>query len=98
MASRVSRRMRSPDSEQIVFEQKLDRAEQFYQQHLKAKLERKFRGQAVAIDPETHEYFVARDKLEAHKLAREKYPGKSLYLRGIGYVARIGPRGIKLGR
>lgn len=79
-------------------EQKLVRAEEFYQRHLKAKLEKRHRGKSVAIDPDTHEYFVALDGVEAHTIAREKFPGKVLYLRGIGYVTRIRPYGPKRGR
>lgn len=95
MATGLSRVRRSRATAQETLEQKLDRAEEFYRRQLKAKLEKRHRGQTVAIDPDTHDYFVARDDVEAHKIGPEKFPGKTLYLRGIGYVTRIGVRGLK---
>ena len=98
MATGLSRTRRSRAIAKETLEQKLDRAEEFYQRHLKAKLEKRYRGQTVAIDPDSHEYFVVRDGVDAHKIGHEKFPGKSLYLRGIGYVTRIRPHGPKRGR
>ena len=94
MATGLTRVRKSRAISEETLEQKLDRAEEFYQRHLKAKLEKRYRGQSVAIDPDTHEYFIARDDLEAHKIGPKKFPGKTLYLRGIGYVTRIGVRGL----
>jgi hypothetical protein len=91
----TSRRRAVKRTSRQAEQRKLNQAEEFYQRRLKAKLERTHRGQVVAIDPDTHEYFVARDGVAALKLIYQKYPGKSLYLRGIGYLTRIGPRGIK---
>jgi hypothetical protein len=95
MATASTSRRRVKRTSREAEERKLDQAEAFYQRRLKAKLERTHRGQVVAINPDTHEYFVARDAVAALKLIHEKHPGKSLYLRGIGYLTRIGPRGIK---
>ncbi len=98
MATGLSRVRRSRATAQETLEQKLDRAEEFYQRHLKAKLEKRHCGQAVAIDPDTHEYIVVPNKVYGHRIAQKKFPDKILYLRGIGYVTRTGPRGPKRGR
>ena len=41
----------------------------------------------VAIEPESGEYFVAPDSLEAAKKARKKFPRKTFFGAHIGYLA-----------
>ncbi len=53
---------------------------------LKEKLEREHRGEFVAIEVESGDYFLGKTFQEADKKAREKYP-KSVF-----YVVRIGRR------
>ena len=98
MAIGLSRQRKRRAMTQETLDGKLDRAEEFYQHRLKAKLEKQYVGQTVAIDPDSHEYFIARDDVEAHKIGLARFPDKSLYLRGIGYLTRIGPRGPRRGK
>jgi hypothetical protein len=59
--------------------------EEIYQYKLKKKLEPKFMGSFVVIDPETEDYFIASDPMEANKKALKKHPNKIFYLKKIGF-------------
>ncbi len=43
------------------------------------------RGKIAAIDPDTGEWFLGKDLLEALKKGRVKYPGHIFYTVRIGY-------------
>jgi hypothetical protein len=45
----------------------------------------KYRGQFVAIEVDSGEYFIAETGIEATRKAQAKYPGKIFFLGRIGY-------------
>ena len=63
----------------------IQHAKKMYEQ-LKNKLKGK-EGKIVAIDPESGEYFVGNDILEASDKGRKKYPGKEFFFQRIGAKA-----------
>jgi len=45
------------------------------------------KGELIAIEVDTRDYFVGKDPIEADEKAREKYPDAAFYLARIGYRA-----------
>lgn len=54
---------------------------------LSQKLVEQYRGQFVAIDADSGDYFLGTTDVEATRKARETYPGKVFYLGRLGYEA-----------
>jgi hypothetical protein len=52
---------------------------------IKDKLEPEHKGEIVAIEVETGDYFLGRRVIEATDKAREKYPDKVFYVARIGF-------------
>ena len=52
---------------------------------IKDKLEPTHKGEFVAIEVDTGDYFVGKDPIEADRKAREKYPDAVFFLARIGY-------------
>ena len=64
----------------------VDRGKGIYEK-IKDKLEPAHKGEFVAIEVDTGDYFVGKDLIEADRKAREKYPDAVFYLARIGYRA-----------
>lgn len=54
-------------------------------QTLKAQLEAEHRGEIVAIEPESGDYFLGKDVVEATEAGRAIHPGKLFYYVRIGF-------------
>jgi hypothetical protein len=62
------------------------RAEQLYEQRLKAQLEAAHRDEFVVIDPDTGDFFLGHTLTEAAQAFRKARPG------GRGFIMRVGHR------
>ncbi len=63
------------------------RGREYYEQHLKDRLEKEYRGKIIAIDVDSGDYFFGETVSEAVSEGRQKYPGKVFYAVRIGYKA-----------
>ena len=54
---------------------------------IKDRLEPAHKGEIVAIEVKTGDYFLGKDVVEADEKAREKYPDEVFYFNKIGYRA-----------
>ena len=54
---------------------------------IKDRLEPEHKGEIVAIEIKTGDYFLGKDLVEADEKAREKYPDAVFFLARIGYRA-----------
>lgn len=61
------------------------KGQRIYQDKLKATLERDHKGEIVAIDVDTGDYFLGKTVLEAAERGHEKYPGKVFHAIRVGY-------------
>lgn len=52
---------------------------------LQSSLETQHRGEFIAIEPESGEYFLGKRAVEALNKARQKYPHRVFYLARIGF-------------
>jgi len=76
------------DQEEIA-----ENGKRIYTERLKAKLEPDYKGEIVAINTETGDYFLGETLLEAVRRGREKFPDTVFYSVRIGYPAFVKFRG-----
>ena len=77
------------DSESIV-----KRGREIYERDLRTRLEADHRGRFAAIDPDTSDFAVADDELDAVRSLRQRHPSVEPYIVRIGSPAayRLGGR------
>lgn len=61
-----------------------ERADAIYQK-IRQELEPKYKGKIVAIEPESGDYFLGADELEAFEKGRVQHPGKPFHFIRVGY-------------
>ena len=66
-----------------------DRAKQYYNEHLKSKLEISHLNAFVAIEPDSGRYFFGKTLTEAAENARTVFPERQTYVLHIGHQAAI---------
>ncbi len=67
------------DKDEIV-----EKGQRIYEK-IKDKLEPEHKGEIVAIEVETGDYFLGKSVIEATDKAREKYPDKVFYTARVGF-------------
>lgn len=65
----------------------VEQGEEIYQKQLKDKLEPDYRGQIVAIEVDSGDYFLGRNVIEATDKAKAKHPDKYFYVVKVGFRA-----------
>jgi hypothetical protein len=65
------------------------KARTIYSQRLKQTLEACCRGQFVAIEVDSGDYFLGSTPLEAIKNGKAKYPEKAFHVMKVGYKAAV---------
>ena len=58
---------------------------EFYEKHLKSKLEPEHNGEFIAIEPYVGKYFIDKDEMQVILKARQEMPNKIFYLGRVGY-------------
>ena len=56
-------------------------------QRLRSRLERRYKGQILAIEVESGEYLLGKDELQVALRAVKKFPGKKFSFFRVGYAA-----------
>jgi len=72
------------------------KARGIYNQQLKGTLEVCCRGQFVAIEVDSGDYFLGATPLEAVKSGKAKYPEKVFHVMKVGYKAAVLLKGRRL--
>jgi hypothetical protein len=73
----------APEASLVDLRECSRRADTLYEE-MRGRLEREHPGEIVAIEPDSGEYFVGKDRREVEKKARAKYPDKIFFRRRIG--------------
>lgn len=63
------------------------RGKEIYQQKLKTMLEKDHKGEIVAIEVESEDYFLGKTVIEATDKGKKKHPEKGFYFIRIGHKA-----------
>lgn len=66
-------------------EERVKQANRIYEQFLKEKLEKRYRGKIVAIEVESGDYFLGDSEVEAYEKGRKKHPGKTFVYKRVGH-------------
>lgn len=67
----------------------ISRGRRLYETKLKALLEPKHKGEYVAIEPDSGDYYLGHTMSEAYERAVAEHPDKQFYLARVGYRAAI---------
>jgi hypothetical protein len=73
-----------PESHELI-----ERAELYYEERLRAKLEATHLHAFVAIEPDSGDYFIGRTLSEAAAAARAAYPDRRAHIVRVGHLAAI---------
>ncbi len=63
--------------------EKLKKAEMVFEK-IYRKLSKEYKGKIVAIDPESGDYFIGDNTLEAYEKGIKKYPEKEFFFKRVG--------------
>ncbi|MDX1927928.1 MAG: hypothetical protein SFV81_15495 [Pirellulaceae bacterium] len=66
-----------------------DRAKALFEGEIREKLEVEHHGKYVAIEPDSHDYFVAATFSEAVRASRNVHPEKLAFVMRVGHLAAI---------
>ncbi len=73
------------------------KARKIYHERLKDNLEAKSRGQFVAIEADSGDYFLGSTPLEAVDNGKRRYPKKIFHVMKVGYKAAFMLKGVSNG-
>jgi len=65
------------------------RAEEYYERHLRAKLEPEHKGHYLVLEVESGDYEVDADEMAAIDRARARHPDRLFYILRVGYPASV---------
>ena len=66
-----------------------ERSEQLYNEKLKGLLEPGHRGQFIAIEPESGDYYLGRSMIEVFQAAHKAHPERPAFVMRIGFPAAV---------
>lgn len=67
--------------------ERIKRANQIYETQLREKLEKDYKGEIVAIEIESGDFFLGKNEIKAYEKAVNEYPDKTFVYKRIGYKA-----------
>ena len=73
----------------MSLKERIKKADQIYQIQLKEKLEKDHRGEIVAIEIASGDFFLGKNEIDAYEEAVKKYPDKTFVYKRIGYQEKI---------
>ncbi len=71
----------------MLLNERRKRANQIYEIQLKEKLERDHKGEIVAIEITSGDFFLGRNEIEAYEKGIKKHPNKTFVYKRVGYKA-----------
>ena len=68
-------------------EERIAKANEIYERRLRQALEREHRGEIVAIEIASGDFFLGKNEIEAYEKGIGKYPGKTFVYKRVGHRA-----------
>ncbi len=68
----------------VMADDLLERGMGIYEERLKSLLEPEHKGEMLAVEVESGDYFLGRTATEAYKKAKEEYPGREFAFLRVG--------------
>ncbi len=71
----------------MSLKERIKKANQLYESQLKEKMERDHKGEIVAIEIASGDFFLGKNEIEAYEKGIKKYPDKTFVYKRVGYKA-----------
>ncbi|MEW6680156.1 MAG: hypothetical protein AB1297_03905 [bacterium] len=71
----------------MSLKERIKKANQLYESQLREKIEKDHRGEIVAIEIVSGDFFLGRNEIEAYEKGIKKYPDKTFVYKRVGYKA-----------
>ncbi|MBU1262938.1 hypothetical protein KKG61_05690 [bacterium] len=71
----------------MSLKERIKRANLIYERQLREKLERDHKGEFIAIEINSGDFFLGKNEIEAYEKGIEKYPTKTFVYKRVGYKA-----------
>jgi len=71
----------------MSLKERIKRADLIYERQLREKLERDHKGEVIAIEISSGDFFLGKNEIEAYEKGIEKYPAKTFVYKRVGYKA-----------
>lgn len=69
--------------------QLVKKGKQLYETKLRRLLEPEHKGEYIAVEPESGDYYLGRTMSETYEKAAEEHPDKKFFLARVGYKAAL---------
>lgn len=69
----------------MQIQERIERANDIYIKHIKEKLEDAHKGEIVAIEVNSGDYFLGKNEIDAYEKGIKKYPHKTFVYKRIGH-------------
>ena len=71
----------------MSLKERIKKANQLYESQLREKIESNHKGEIVAIEVDSGDFFLGRNEIEAYEKGIKKYPDKTFVYKRVGYKA-----------
>ncbi len=71
----------------MALKERIKKANLIYEKRLKEKLEKEHKGEIVAIEINSGDFFLGNNEISAYEKAIKKHPNKTFVYKRIGYKA-----------
>jgi len=71
----------------MSLKERIKKANQLYESNLRKKIERNHKGEIVAIDIDSGDFFLGKNEIEAYEKGIKKYPDRTFVYKRVGYKA-----------
>ncbi|MFH1563164.1 MAG: hypothetical protein ABIF11_07100 [Nitrospirota bacterium] len=69
----------------MLLKDRIEKANLIYESQIRKKLEREHKGEIVAVEITSGDFFLGRNEIEAYEKGIEKYPDKTFVYKRVGY-------------
>lgn len=69
----------------MQIQERIEQANEIYKKHIKEKLENVHKGDIVAIEVTSGDFFVGKNEIDAYEKGIKKYPRKTFVYKRIGH-------------
>ncbi|MBN1901831.1 hypothetical protein JW926_10965 [Candidatus Sumerlaeota bacterium] len=69
----------------MSLKERIKKASNIYETRLREKIEKHHKGEIVAIEIDSGDYFLGRNEIEAYEKGIKKHPDKTFVYKRVGY-------------
>lgn len=69
----------------MSLKERIEKANHLYETQLREKIEKDHKGEIVAIEIDSGDFFLGRNEIEAYEKGIKKYPDRTFVYKRVGY-------------